>query len=265
MYQCLGLGSVEDGGCGEDWWHPECIVGLWRTWYEDLRVIEREVQKPTLDANGNVVGETNPEHKEHPQPPGFPNEDDFETFICYKCVDANPWIKRYAGTDGFLLPVYHWKREAGLENLDKGLANDPSIPTAGDLCIKKRKLDSESDESSHSSVIKRQKNDATGLHEALPASLKCRYESLPQPSTGLISLFAKENFREHFCRCRNCFPSLGKHQQLLEEEDVYEQPLSESGDTEAGGGSVGTGSLLDLGEAALSNVDRVRAIGQIPF
>ena len=34
MFQCLGLGTVEDGGCGEDWWHPECIVGLPRDWYK---------------------------------------------------------------------------------------------------------------------------------------------------------------------------------------------------------------------------------------
>ncbi len=47
----------------------------------------------------------------------------------------------------------------------------------------------------------------------------------------------------------------------MEEEESYEPPISESGD-EAGGQSVGTGSLLDRGEAALSNVDRVRAIGE---
>ena len=48
--------------------------------------------------------------------------------------------------------------------------------------------------------------------------------------------------------------------QLLEEEESYEPPVSESG--EEGGQSAGTGSLLDRGEAALSNVDRVRAIGK---
>ncbi|RQM07378.1 hypothetical protein DH86_00003127, partial [Scytalidium sp. 3C] len=24
MFQCLGLGTIENGGCGEDWWHPGC-------------------------------------------------------------------------------------------------------------------------------------------------------------------------------------------------------------------------------------------------
>ena len=72
-------------------------------------------------------------------------------------------------------------------------------------------------------------------------------------------MFLKENFRERFCRCPSCYPKLSMYPQLLEEEESYEPPISESG--EEGGQSVGTASLLDRGEAALSNVDRVRAIG----
>jgi len=34
MYQCLGLGSVEDGGW-EDCWHLDCVVGLSRERYKD--------------------------------------------------------------------------------------------------------------------------------------------------------------------------------------------------------------------------------------
>lgn len=74
-------------------------------------------------------------------------------------------------------------------------------------------------------------------------------------------MFLKEDFRSHFCRCPACYLVLRKYPQLLEEEVVYEPPVSEAGE-EGGGESVGTGSLLDRGEAALSNVDRVRAIGE---
>ena len=73
-------------------------------------------------------------------------------------------------------------------------------------------------------------------------------------------MFLKENFRERFCRCASCYPTLSKFPQLLEEEESYEPPVSESGEED--GQSVGTASLLDRGEAALSNVDRVRAIGR---
>jgi E3 ubiquitin-protein ligase UBR7 len=68
------------------------------------------------------------------------------------------------------------------------------------------------------------------------------------------------NFRDHLCHCASCFPLLKPHPQLLEEEETYEPPISEDGEGEQGG-SVGTGSLLDRGEAAFNNIDRVRAIG----
>ena len=49
------------------------------------------------------------------------------------------------------------------------------------------------------------------------------------------------------------------HPQLLEEEETYEPPVSDNG-SENGGSTHGSGSLLERGESALRNVDRVRAI-----
>lgn len=53
----------------------------------------------------------------------------------------------------------------------------------------------------------------------------------------------------------------------MEEEETYEPPVSEDGsqggnDSRSvhGGGSTGSGSLLERGESALRNIDRVRAI-----
>ena len=96
-------------------------------------------------------------------------------------------------------------------------------------------------------------NSQTPKHDHLPAT----------PPSGTYSLFLKEDFRDHLCHCSACFPNLIPHPQLREEEETYEPPLSEEGDGDDannGGGSHHTGSLLDRGEAALSNVDRVRAI-----
>lgn len=45
----------------------------------------------------------------------------------------------------------------------------------------------------------------------------------------------------------------------MEEEETYEPPVSEDGD-DGVGSTVGSGSLLDRGERALSNMDRVKAI-----
>ena len=117
------------------------------------------------------------------------------------------------------------------------------------------------------SISRKRSADEAELNESDPLESKKTkpdlpyHNSLPTPPPTSFSLFCKESFREHFCRCQECYPLLKQHPQLLEEEYSYEPPLSESGGE--GGDSVGTGSLLDRGEAALSNVDRVRAIGTL--
>ena len=117
----------------------------------------------------------------------------------------------------------------------------------GDAGSKKRKADDAALDSSEPPDPK--KNKSTPKY----------HEYLPEPPSGSFSMFLKEDFRNRFCRCPSCYPNLSKYPQLLEEEESYEPPISESG--EEGGQSMGSGSLLDRGEAALSNVDRVRAIG----
>ncbi|KAF2402614.1 hypothetical protein EJ06DRAFT_580828 [Trichodelitschia bisporula] len=263
MYQCLGLGTVEEGGCGEDWWHPECVVG-----------VERDGKE----------GEE--------MPPGFPKEEEFDHFICYKCTDAYPWIKRYAGTQGFLPPVYH--RPGGVKESD----SKPEVKEEGAAELEVKavemqleappKVESETTEASlpvqpvstaptetpapesrkrkasddiSESDTKRTMTEAYITNTSPSHALDpCRYSRLPPAPEGQVSIFMEEDYYGRFCRCESCFPRLAKHQQLMEEEDTYEPPLSSEADGEPNGGSVGTGSLLERGEAALSNVDRVRAI-----
>ena len=152
----------------------------------------------------------------------------------------------------------------------KTAAETFGIPTA---ISRKRKASEEEDEETASS--KRFKEDEVDLDEkAIPTDTTgmldklgllearggraCKYEQLPPEPEGTISLFFKSDFRDHLCRCSDCFPRMAKHPQLLEEEETYEPPVSEGDDGE--GSTVGSGSLLDRGERALTNVDRVRAI-----
>lgn len=114
----------------------------------------------------------------------------------------------------------------------------------------KRKAERETPEIADSSDSKRRKVDE---------GPRAHHLSLPSAPKEAFSLFLHEDFRDHLCRCAECYPLLRAHPQLLEEEVLYEPPLSQDG--EGDGESMGTGSLLDRGEAALSNVDRVRAIG----
>ncbi|KAL8948073.1 MAG: hypothetical protein Q9183_007722, partial [Haloplaca sp. 2 TL-2023] len=276
MFQCLGLAGEDKGGCGEDWWHPECVLGLGRDWTpeEKNKSTEAQPDQPVDDDSDNL-------------PPGFPKEDDFETFICYKCVDANPWIKRYAASTGFLAPVikaggrsseeegqrllnwadeYHEAGERTTDELrasrvdgkiesssNQELVEKPSQEDSGTSTTGHMPIPQRTDSNQSSTSLKRRAEDDIDEESQPPDQNKkprlentqnCYYDTLPKASNEPFSLFLKEDFRDHFCRCAKCFPDLCKHPQLLEEEESYEPPVSEDGG-EDGRGSVGTGSLLD--------------------
>lgn len=306
MFQCLGLGTADDGGCGEDWYHPSCMVGLGPDWYETaahiatkgkqkneglLASITEVAEVPVDGLNQPLVqGEASnqpentavtadneeDEDEDPPVPPGFPEEDDFEGFICYKCVDANPWIKRYAGTPGFLGPIFKRSTAPSPEKQLPDLSKD-SITSA--LAISKKRKADDDEESNTSSTSKRRKDDvlavtaetasATDIPSAIGPSDEpkpttdensaCKAKELPPAPEGQMSLFFKADFRDHLCHCSECFPQLSKNNQLLEEEESYEPELSES-EHRDGASTVGSGSIYDRGENALKNVDRVRAI-----
>jgi E3 ubiquitin-protein ligase UBR7 len=201
--------------------------------------------------------------EEVPLPAGFPEEDDFDHLICYKCVNSFPWIKQYAGTTGFLPAI----------PADGSTSQAPCVVTttgseATSAGANKRKAEEEVEEFPQGNKKpKSELEDVTEIPgpnetgEACPA--KPRHQTLPAAPTRPFSLFLQEDFRDHFCRCADCFPRLAKHRQLLEAEEAYEPPVSESNHDEnasVGGRSVNSGSLLDRGEAALSSMDRVRAI-----
>ncbi|TQW00121.1 mlo2 [Cordyceps javanica] len=278
MFQCLGLGTEEDGGCGEDWYHPGCLVGMGPKWYEAMTP-KKKSSKMQEESNGlAVISEVNEDEKqaekggeektndnvadddavdeeeEPPMPPGFPEEENFEGFLCYKCVESNPWIKKYAGTSGFL-PAVH---------LEPTRAETTQTTTGS-----KRKAEDEEEQDD----AKRVKTGPQASADAVPTPVNdqmtsaspegCKLPNLGNAPTGRFSLFFKEDFRDKFCRCGDCFPKLNAFPQLLEEEEVYEPPMSDGGDdaSQNGGGSTaGSGSLLERGESALRNVDRVRAI-----
>ncbi|KAF8500120.1 hypothetical protein JB92DRAFT_899780 [Gautieria morchelliformis] len=67
---------------------------------------------------------------------------------------------------------------------------------------------------------------------------------------GEGDIFLTEGWRERWCRCPKCLPSLQKHPYLLEEEETYEPPE----DPDSGL------SLEELGMRALLNLPRDRAI-----
>jgi E3 ubiquitin-protein ligase UBR7 len=304
MFQCLGLGTAEQGGCGEDWWHPGCVVGLGPDWNEDsarevkhktegllesiTEVAEAVVETPngeettsgtTAEPDNTTlpVAEEEADDDDPSLPPGFPAEDDFEGFICYKCVEAHPWVKKYAGTKGFLAPVF---RRSAAPSPETGLlarTEEAVTSLVADSGSKKRKAEddeeplanaakklregvTESVSAATNEVAALANNAASAVSSAIATSSEpsCKVKDIEAPR-GELSLFFKADFRDHLCRCADCFPLLKPHAQLLEEEENYEPEMSE-GEDAGGGSTVGSGSIYDRGESALKNVDRVRAI-----
>ncbi|GAM85516.1 hypothetical protein ANO11243_035230 [Dothideomycetidae sp. 11243] len=283
MFQCLGLGHTDSGGCGEDWWHPECLVGLPR--HANTTNEKQELKKdeaPAESSNATDVADgipatpTAPEPVDDaPLPSGFPAEDDFDHLLCYKCVEANPWIKQYAGSQGFLPPVHFKSTEEAVkdeqsdtnaETMTGTIANGAdSIAPSDQTTSAKRKLDDA--ETEHDAKRSKVDDDSAEAatqtaSEATNGTSRPKHTLLPPTARGRFSVFVKEDFRDHLCRCADCFPRLSKNPQLLEVEDTYEPPVSQSDDDndEEGQGSVGSKSLLDRGEAALSTMDRMKAI-----
>ncbi|KAK1654771.1 putative zinc finger in N-recognin-domain-containing protein [Colletotrichum phormii] len=275
MFQCLGLGTSETGGCGEDWYHPGCLVGMGPNWFEGMKKEKPTTGKEPAEATSlptiSEDSEAHPgdeattakkqdddgedEDEDPPMPPGFPGEDDFEAFLCYKCVNANPWIKKYAGAKGFLPAVYSTQKNAdasGTEETTKKRKAEEDVDLSDAKRLKSTSESTEDKPDSSAPEVKQETQEAS--------SATCRWAALPSPPAEEFSLFMTEDFRNNICRCSSCYPNLDPHPQLLEEEETYEPPLSDGGNSEHGGSTNGSGSLLDRGESALRNVDRVRAI-----
>ena len=280
MFQCLGLGTEKSGGCGEDWYHPGCLVGIGPKWFESMeRTKSKSIVEDTKgvplatiseDTEANTTAEKQNGFDESaiaeddddvPMPAGFPEEDDFEGFVCYKCVESNPWIKAYAGASGFLAPVFLDKSAASQSDAAETTSKKRKAEDAAEDPIESKRMksvDSVADPATTSTTAP----DTVGAEtdEAKNISTTCKLANLPKAPEGKFSLFFKEDFREKFCRCSTCYRHLNQHPQLLEEEETYEPPISEDGASQHGGSTHGSGSLLERGESALRNVDRVRAI-----
>ena len=272
MFQCLGLGTLEAGGCGEDWWHPECLMGLPRDWHK-VSTTETEELKPETDDTNDSVGDV-----PHPVPPGFPSDDDFDGLVCYKCVEANPWIKNYAGTEGFLPPMFNQseirekishvrsKAEAATSLKRKASDDDNEDNDKENIreSVKRFKEDSNEDIVTSIPDLQTTTTAITSTSTQTPQQHKhTLLPTPPSPTLGPFTIFLTPNFRDALCHCPTCFPHLIPHPQLLDEESIYAPSVSDSNPSDpnspAPSGSVHS-TLYSRGEAALNTVDRVRAI-----
>ncbi|KAL7276483.1 hypothetical protein RUND412_000545 [Rhizina undulata] len=269
MYQCL-LGDA----CNEDWFHDKCILGETNAGKQEAdSKLNESKPKGTESENGDD------DDGDDDTLPGIPGPE-YEGFICWRCLEKNPWLKRYAGTDNFCAPTV--KKDASKEDTtvlegDKNISKPNSEPKLSDETPTGAPLPTEPLAAAHQSPKKRKADVELSTSESAkkfrtpeptsdsvstdPKSF-CTYKLLPPPPSAdlTFSLFVTPDFRSSLCHCPTCFPNVSKHPIFLEPETTYEPPLdSESSHDDAGSVNSG-GSLFDRGERALGMVDRVKAI-----
>ncbi|TFK37093.1 hypothetical protein BDQ12DRAFT_632911 [Crucibulum laeve] len=248
MIQCLSC---------EDWFHESCC---------NLR--ERpSSREPSPDphsentghaeqANEDALSETSSSGLPPPLISGF----EYESFVCASCVSKVDILKRWAGTYGVMMVVRNsmtdgWRilgRDSYSEKaVDvEGAAGSavpgtkrPLSPSGNDVPEAKRARISPS-----SCLAPTSSSIAQNIYKQDPSTALD-----PSISLGTGDIFLTDGFRQRWCHCNSCLPSLNANSFLLEEEEVYEPPE----DPDSGL------SLEELGMRALERIPRDRAIDGI--
>ncbi|PIL27523.1 transcription factor [Ganoderma sinense ZZ0214-1] len=244
MIQCVAC---------EDWFHESCL---------NLR------ERP-------------PSREPTPEPPV--DDDDYDGLVCSDCVRKIDALRKIAGTPGALMVVRSSEGDSwriiGVEETDSVLV---------DTETKDARVNGKSEEVL-STGVKREREGSVGAEpstkrarvspdaESAPClappqgprvkdllcaldgspngdAIKKEEESLqPEKYLGAGDVFLTEGWRDRWCRCKNCLPSLEARPYLLEEEETYEPPE----DPDSGL------SLEELGMRALNRLPRERAINGI--
>ena len=179
MYQCLGLGDVDSGGCGEDWWHPDCLMGSQPSCTKIEKRADGDTSHETKSAADSL--DDSP-----PPPPGFPDEDSFDMPICWKCVEAFPWIKRYAGTEGFLPPVFRDAADRVNQAAEEAAADVIKMPAVSDAVVE------EHEKLARSGYPKRKADEAETVGPVASSSSTKRFKAAEEVVMEQSALSTKE-------------------------------------------------------------------------
>jgi E3 ubiquitin-protein ligase UBR7 len=90
----------------------------------------------------------------------------------------------------------------------------------------KRKFEDDAEDDTMSTTYKRVKENGSDSEAPTVQAPDYKYVSLPKALPyETLSLFCKEDFRDHICHCPVHYPLLKPHAQLLEEEENYSCPI----------------------------------------
>ncbi|KAI0700330.1 hypothetical protein BC835DRAFT_1502676 [Cytidiella melzeri] len=259
MIQCLAC---------EDWFHESCLNLRARPSSRDPSPEPHHIETtPDDDAHSDTSSSG--------LPPPLLTASEYEALVCASCVRKTDTLRRYAGTSGVLMvvrtsPQENWRVIGQSEGEEERVEIDGEGSVTGE---KRGRSPSEQDgpqtkrarasqgaemEKSPAAIIKPERPMSTCLapnaHKAAQALVSTNDTSLEMTGLeGAGDVFLTEGFRDRWCKCASCLPSLEAHSYLLEEEETYEPPE----DPDSGL------SLEELGMRALQNLPRERAINGI--
>ncbi|KXN82937.1 Protein mlo2 [Leucoagaricus sp. SymC.cos] len=225
MIQCL----VCEVRCqpSQDWFHESCC---------NLR--ERPNSRQPSPVTTREDDDAASEASSSGLPPPLISGADYESFICAACVFDNEVLRKWTGTPGAIIVTREslsspWRLEQGNirdENAPLDIVESPDTLMTGS----KRPL-SPSDHSPESKRVRTSYDTPEStprtclappsnpvISRIFAGGLKAALD--PSTSLGTGDIFFKEGFRDRWCRCTACLPSLQVYPYLLEEEDTYEPP-----------------------------------------
>ncbi|KAI1798195.1 hypothetical protein LXA43DRAFT_979197 [Ganoderma leucocontextum] len=268
MIQCVAC---------EDWFHESCLNLRERPPSREPSPeppAETPVDDGASDASLSSSG----------LPPPFINADDYDGLVCSDCVRKIDAVRKIVGTPGALMVVRSSEGESwriiGVEETDSarvdiegkdanvngkneeilgtGVKRERGSSVGAEPSAKRPRVSPEAE--SAPCLAPPQDPRVKALLSALDgspngAAVKKEEVSLEQAEKhfGAGDVFLTEGWRDRWCRCKNCLPSLEARPYLLEEEETYEPPE----DPDSGL------SLEELGMRALNCLPRERAINGI--
>lgn len=194
------------------------------------------------DLQGNNTDDD--EGDEHIPPPGFPDDNDFEAFICWKCVSKHrAFLGKWAGMKGVALDAVVRKQP---EDQGAVIHTKDGVRSAADLkrhledseaiaSSPKRRASTEKDDLANSSLVSSTSSTISTITKssASLSSIDENYEAgackMPKiiPEDKEFSLFLCNDWREKICRCEECLKFLDRFPMLKDEEATYEPPQDE--------------------------------------
>ncbi|KAK9449220.1 putative zinc finger in N-recognin-domain-containing protein [Limtongia smithiae] len=239
-------------------------VNLLQTLTEDMPASAHAAE--TGDgSDGEDEDEEEDDEGNHVPPPGFPDDNLFEAFICWKCVTKHRFfLGRWAG----------WKDVA----LDAVVRIQPEDESEGLVSTFKRKLEDAEEEASEGRASKRiEVKVGTSTSNSTPSLLpridEDKETSQCQMPTECLqavdfSLFLVDGWREKICRCPSCLVFLDMFPVLKDEEITYEPPPDNDDDSTCSfcllcytsTNRFADESLVDAGTRALNSLPRVNAM-----